>query len=116
MAQTPNFGFYAVEPNDRASNVLDVLQATDGAVNTSNIMKIDSLLKQLQEAVPVLNTSLESQCLTLFFGSGTDLNPDEPGSGSTGDGSDSFKVVESYEEPSDMNVGDEWDHILEEVT
>ena len=51
MAQTPNYGLYAVDPADLSSNVLDVLQATDGVSSTSNIMKIDALLKELSKTL-----------------------------------------------------------------
>ena len=79
MVQTPNFGFQAVDPADQTSNVLDVMQATNGSVNTSNIMRIDALLKELQDK-------------------------------------ESFRVVESAQEPAGLKTGDEWDCLLGEVT
>lgn len=49
MTETPNFGFYAVRPDDLDANLIEVMQAINGSGSTSNIMRIDALFKALQD-------------------------------------------------------------------
>lgn len=51
MAQTPNFGFYVVDTSDLSLDTLEVMDKTDGSDENSNIMKIDSILKDLKTTV-----------------------------------------------------------------
>ena len=57
MANTPNYQFDLVSENETNRDLIDWVQRLSGTADTSNMMKIDQLLRELEERLDSVDVS-----------------------------------------------------------